>query len=40
MYSGANQQWTAEYGASVNPASGKCLDDPASNVTEGTQLIL
>ena len=27
-------------GELVNPASGKCLDDPASNTTNGTQLIL
>jgi hypothetical protein len=37
---GANQQWQAENGEVVNPASGKCLDDPASNTTNGTQLIL
>jgi hypothetical protein len=24
----------------VNPATGKCLDDPASNTTNGTQLVL
>ena len=37
---GANQQWEAENGELVNPASGKCLDDPAFNTTNGTQLIL
>jgi hypothetical protein len=37
---GANQQWRATNGELVNPASGKCLDDPASNTTNGTQLIL
>ena len=37
---GANQQWEATNGELVNPASGKCLDDPASNTTNGTQLIL
>ena len=37
---GANQQWQATGGELVNPASGKCLDDPASNTTNGTQLIL
>ena len=35
---GANQQWQAANGELVNPASGKCLDDPASNTTNGTQL--
>ena len=35
---GANQQWQAENGELVNPASGKCLDDPDSNTTNGTQL--
>ena len=37
---GANQQWEAESGELVNPASGKCLDDPAFNTADGTQLIL
>jgi hypothetical protein len=37
---GANQQWEIENGTLVNPASGKCLDDPAGNTTEGTQLDL
>ncbi len=31
---GANQQWVAENGELVNPSSGKCLDDPASNTDE------
>jgi hypothetical protein len=35
---GSNQQWQAVNGQLVNPASGKCLDDPASNTTNGTQL--
>ena len=33
-------QWTASNGEIVNPHSGMCLDDPASNTTNGTQLIL
>jgi len=37
---GANQQWQAQNGALVNPASGKCLDDPGFNTTNGTQLVL
>jgi hypothetical protein len=37
---GANQQWQAQSGELVNPATGKCLDDPASNTTNGTQLVL
>lgn len=35
---GANQQWRAVDGTLVNPVSGKCLDDPRFNVTNGTQL--
>ncbi|HEV3359907.1 MAG TPA: ricin-type beta-trefoil lectin domain protein [Pseudonocardiaceae bacterium] len=35
---GSNQQWSAQNGELVNPASGKCLDDPALNTTNGTQL--
>jgi Glycosyl hydrolase family 59/Ricin-type beta-trefoil lectin domain len=35
---GANQVWTAENGTLVNPASGKCLDDPGFSTTNGTQL--
>ena len=35
---GANQQWQAVNGQLVNPATGKCLDDPASITTNGTQL--
>jgi hypothetical protein len=37
---GANQQWQAGHSELVNPASGKCLDDPGFNTTPGTQLIL
>ena len=37
---GANQQWQASNGALVNPASGKCLDDPGSSTANGTQLDL
>ena len=37
---GANQQWQATNGTLVNPASGKCLDDPNSNTANGTQLDL
>ena len=37
---GANQQWQAVNGQLVNPSSGKCLDDPAFNTTNGTQLVL
>ena len=37
---GANQQWQAVNGQLVNPASGKCLDDPNFNTANGTQLIL
>ena len=37
---GANQQWQAANGTLVNPASGKCLDDPNSNTANGTQLDL
>ena len=40
LYGGANQQWQARNGTVVNPASGKCLDDPGFNTTNGTQLIL
>jgi Ricin-type beta-trefoil lectin domain/Glycosyl hydrolases family 16 len=35
---GSNQKWTAENGELVNPASGKCLDDPGFSTTNGTQL--
>ena len=35
---GSNQAWTAENGDLVNPASGKCLDDPNLSTTNGTQL--
>ena len=35
---GANQQWQAIGSTLVNPASGKCLDDPRFNTTAGTQL--
>ena len=35
---GSNQVWTAENGTLVNPASGKCLDDPGFSTTNGTQL--
>jgi Ricin-type beta-trefoil lectin domain len=35
---GSNQAWTAENGTLVNPASGKCLDDPNLSTTNGTQL--
>ena len=31
---------TASNGEIVNPHSGMCLDDPASNTTNGTQLVL
>jgi YVTN family beta-propeller protein len=34
----ASQQWQSRRGALVSPASGKCLDDPAFNVTDGTHL--
>jgi hypothetical protein len=37
---GANQQWKAQNGQLVNPATGKCLDDPGSNTANGTQLDL
>jgi hypothetical protein len=38
---GGNQQWTTgANGSLVNPASGKCLDDPGFNTTNGTQLDL
>jgi hypothetical protein len=33
-------QWIAVNGELVNPASGSCLDDPAFNTAEGTQLDL
>ena len=36
----ANQQWQASNGELVNPASGKCLDDPNFNTANGTQLEL
>jgi alpha-tubulin suppressor-like RCC1 family protein len=32
------QQWNAVSGTLVNPASGKCLDDPGFSLTDGTQL--
>jgi len=35
---GPNQAWNAVNGTLVNPASGKCLDDPAFSTTNGTQL--
>ncbi|HEY4017549.1 MAG TPA: ricin-type beta-trefoil lectin domain protein [Pseudonocardiaceae bacterium] len=35
---GSNQQWSVRNGELVNPASGKCLDDPALSTTNGTQL--
>jgi predicted alpha-1,6-mannanase (GH76 family) len=35
---GSNQQWTARNGTLVNPASGRCLDDPGFSTTDGTQL--
>ncbi len=35
---GSNQQWSTQNGELVNPASGKCLDDPALSTTNGTQL--
>ena len=31
---------TASNGEIVNPHSGMCLDDPSSNTTNGTQLVL
>lgn len=34
----ANQQWAQTGSTLVNPATGKCLDDPGSNTAEGTQL--
>ena len=38
---GANQQWQASNGELVNPASGKCLDDPEQSTPPlGTQLQL
>ena len=33
-----SQQWQSRHGALINPASGKCLDDPAFNITDGTHL--
>ena len=36
----ANQVWRPTGGTLVNPATGKCLDDPASNTANGTQLII
>jgi pimeloyl-ACP methyl ester carboxylesterase len=33
-----NQQWQPRNGTLVNPISGKCLDDPRFNTTDGTQL--
>jgi hypothetical protein len=35
---GSNQQWLAKNGTLVNPASGRCLDDPGFSTTDGTQL--
>jgi Ricin-type beta-trefoil lectin domain len=35
---GTNQVWDAENGTLVNPASGKCLDDPGFATANGTQL--
>jgi predicted alpha-1,6-mannanase (GH76 family) len=35
---GSNQQWVAKNGTLVNPASGRCLDDPGFSTTDGTQL--
>ncbi|HEV2640958.1 MAG TPA: ricin-type beta-trefoil lectin domain protein [Actinocrinis sp.] len=35
---GSNQVWQSQNGELVNPASGECLDDPASSTTNGTQL--
>ncbi|MBV9843745.1 MAG: RICIN domain-containing protein, partial [Kutzneria sp.] len=32
------QQWQSHGGALVNPQSAKCLDDPTSTTTNGTQL--
>ena len=37
---GADQQWQASNGELINPASGKCLDDPNFNTANGTQLDL
>ena len=37
---GANQQWQAYAGGLRSTQSGRCLDVPASNTTNGTQLIL
>ncbi len=40
-HGGANQVWQpGANGSLVNPASGKCLDDPNFNTANGTQLIL
>ena len=30
----------APWGTLINPASGKCLDDPAGNTANGTQLVI
>ena len=35
---GTNQQCRATGGQLINPASGKCLDDPNGSTTNGTQL--
>ena len=35
---GYNQVWQAKNGSLVNPTSGRCLDDPAGSLTDGTQL--
>ena len=35
---GASQRWQPRSGTLVNPVSGKCLTDPRSDVTNGTQL--
>jgi Ricin-type beta-trefoil lectin domain/Domain of unknown function (DUF5050) len=38
--SDANQIWQLAGTTLVNPVSGKCLDDPRFNTTDGTQLII
>lgn len=35
---GTGQQWQARAGTLVNPASGRCLDDPRQSAAAGTQL--
>ena len=37
-HGGANQQWAQSGSTLVNPISGKCLDDPRFNTTDGTPL--